>query len=334
MKTKDLVLEKLKEHGSVYVSGQQIADELYLSRAAVWKAIKTLEKDGYKIEAVTNKGYRLWEDTSLPDRHAIKKLLKNVPEGLEITVLADVDSTNNYAKAYYAENPKKQAVIIAACQSGGRGRRGRSFFSPGRTGMYMTFLLHPDTDIQKATKLTCLTAVAFCRAIKETLDKDVQIKWVNDLYFKGRKISGILTEGETSIEDGSLSYIIIGAGLNLYMPQGGFPEELKNKAGALLDGVFDADLRNRMYASVINHFFELYNELFDTGEDTFLPDYKEKSMLLGKKVKILGFSEKEQKHGRDYALVTGIDDECRLLVRYEDGSADALSSGEVSVVRY
>ena len=175
-----------------------------------------------------------------------------------------------------------------------------------------------------------MMAEAVCRAIKDVTGKETCIKWVNDIFYDGKKIAGILTEGETSIEDGTLAYVVIGVGINLYMPYEGFPEDIKNTAGALLNTGFDAAKRNSLYAAIINRFYELYNA---HDADVFVEDYKRRSFLIGKYVKIMQHSARSRR-GRDYAEVIGIDDECRLLVKYEDGTTEALMSGEVSVVRY
>lgn len=370
-KTKDQVLDFLKKSGLQYVSGQQIADQLYLSRSAVWKAIKALRKDGYEIAAGTHRGYRLVQKAVLPDAQRIRELLQTrwtdtrgfthpLPE---ITVFESVGSTNDCAREYGEEtlqeegtekqgdkektdaekideektgeasgnSSRKERIVIAGAQTGGRGRRGRSFFSPEASGMYMSFLLYPQMDFARATRLTCMMAEAICRAIDEITGIEIQIKWVNDIYCRGKKIVGILTEGRTSLEDGSLSYVVIGAGINLCTPSGGFPAELKNIAGALLEEAPDDDLKNRLYAAVIDHFFRLYD---DPDEQAYIEGYRRRSMLIGHYVKIMGYSGDEKLPGNGYALVTGIDDECRLQIRYDNGRTDALSSGEVSVVKY
>ncbi len=340
MTTKEKILDALKKNGSAFVSGQQIADQLYLSRAAVWKSIKALQGEGYEIDAVTNKGYRLREKTLLPDAEAIRRLL--LPDGpaeewekelekLQVQVFERVASTNDTALGYAQEGDEIPRVIIAGMQTNGKGRRGRSFFSPEGTGMYMSFLLYPHWPFSKAIRLTCMMAVAVSRAIREVTGQETQIKWVNDLYYREKKIVGILTEGRTSMEDGSLSCVVVGAGINLYEPFDGFPKDLRAPAGALLEESPDAKLVNRLYAEVIRQFFRLYR---DPDEQAFIAEYRQRSMLIGHYVKIMSYSGEEKMPGNGYAFVTGIDDECRLQIRYDDGHTEALSSGEVSVVRY
>lgn len=335
MSTKEKVYESLKLSGSNFISGEEIASNIYVTRAAVWKAIKALEKDGIKIEAVTNKGYRLSETEKLINRDIILneieteygefKYLKN----LEIQAFQTVGSTNDLAREFAQNGKEQEAVFIADCQTKGRGRKGRDFYSPTSTGLYMSFLLFPHTDFAHAINYTCMTAECICRAIKKVTGIDTQIKWVNDIYYKEKKIAGILTEGITSIEDGTLSHVVIGAGINIYTPYDGFPDDIKKKAGALLESSADSEIRDRLAGAIIGEFYKSYKE---PDKYPFFEGYKEKSMLIGNYVKILPFGDSKEKN--EYALVTGIDDECRLLIKYENGQTDALSSGEVSVVKY
>ena len=356
MRTKDQILALLRENSDSFLSGQQIAERLQLSRSAVWKAVRALQKEGHVIEAVTNRGYRLTEELPKPDAGEILRLLEKIPaesregSGLaagiqgsgtaaglqnsggwpEIRVYETVSSTNDLAMELADPEEKKEMVIIAGAQTAGKGRRGRSFYSPDRTGMYMSFLLYPEMDFTAATRLTCMMAEAVCRAIEAECGIETQIKWVNDIYYQDRKIVGILTEGRTSMEDGTLSYVVIGAGLNLYPPQEGFPEGLRAPAGALLSGTPDSDMMNRLYAAVITHFFALYR---DPDPNAFLEGYRRRSMLIGHYVEISNFAAGEKEEDRPRALVTGIDENCHLLVRFDDGRCEALSSGEVSVRR-
>jgi BirA family biotin operon repressor/biotin-[acetyl-CoA-carboxylase] ligase len=254
----------------------------------------------------------------------------------------EVSSTNDLAKDFAVKYPGADAVFVAASQTNGRGRHGRSFFSPRNTGLYMSLLLHPDAEKSDTSVLTCLAAVAVCDAVKEICGIETQIKWVNDIYYKGKKICGILTEGQALPAEGRLSYVIVGIGLNLYTPYSGFPDDIKEKAGALFDapdpdaGI--SEIKDKLCASIIESFFRYY----DAGDTRgFLSEYKSHSMLVGKYVEILDCSRQfpngsqetlaDGKAKNPVAVVTGIDDECRLLVRFNDGTTAALSGGEVSV---
>ncbi len=334
--TKSLVLQLLRESGSTFLSGQEIAGRLFVTRAAVWKAIKALEREGYQIEAVTNKGYRILEASDRPDENTITaSILKDgeVSEHLkdvELFVYDEVDSTNDLAKKYGDFNPGKEAIFIANYQSRGKGRKGRIFYSPEGTGMYMSFLIRPHVSLEEAMNFTCMIAESTCRAIGRVTGIDTGIKWVNDIYYNERKISGILTEASTSIEDGRLAYLVIGIGVNLYEPYEGFPEDIKDKAGALIASRQDPNLKNKLYAAMITEFYKDY-KLPDRYP--YLQGYRDRSFLIGNYVKITPNLENDKLPAR-YAKVVGIDDTCRLLVRYDDGKEEALFSGEVSVVKY
>ena len=338
MSTKEQVLALLKESGDAFLSGQEIAGRLQISRSAVWKAVRTLQEEGQGIEAVTNRGYRLVEELPKPDAGRIRAYLERSPAAAaepeiwpEICVYDTVDSTNNVAMQIADPETKREKVIIAGMQTAGKGRRGRSFFSPGRTGLYMSFLLYPQMDFTQATRLTCMMAEAVCRAIRAETGLETQIKWVNDVYYQGKKIVGILTEGRTSMEDGSLAFVVIGTGLNLFPPREGFPKDLRAPAGALLDAAPDAATINRMYAAIIEQFFALYR---NPDRNAFLEGYRARSLLIGQRVQIHRFGGNEKQPDGETALVTGIDENCRLLVKYDDGKTEALSGGEVSAAKF
>ena len=251
------------------------------------------------------------------------------PYNIAIFKYEEVTSTNDLAKEYALENPGSDAVFIAESQTKGRGRRGRSFFSPKGSGIYMSFLVHPKGDNAQISMLTCMTAVAVCRAIEDTCGIYTHIKWVNDIYYNDRKICGILTEGQIDPETGSYSHMIIGAGLNIYLPDGGFPEDIREKAGALIQDRTGGAAKEEIYTSIVNKFFELY---YNFSVSSFLDEYRSRSMLTGKYIRIIDHGGGEISEEKQPAFVIGIDGECRLVVKFNDGAEASLSSGEVSVV--
>ncbi len=326
MSTKEEILAILKKNGTRFTSGQEMASSLYMTRAAVWKGIKALEKEGYPIEAVTNRGYRLREGVAGLDAASIESLI-GTDRPIEIFAYDEVGSTNDEALSFARSNPGKEAVFIAGRQTNGRGRRGREFYSPKGTGLYMTFLIYPHKSFEEAAGYTCLTAVALSEAIESSLGVKTGIKWVNDLYLEGKKVAGILTEGIASMEDQSLSHVVIGAGINIYDPYEGFPGKIKDVAGFLLKEPIDGDPRVMLAAAFIDRFFERLSE----DKEAFIDEYIERSILTGSYVRVETFAENVRPR---YAKVLGIDRECRLLVEYEDGKQEALSNGEVSVKKY
>ena len=333
MGVKEQVLLLLENQRECFFSGQEIADRLSVTRASVWKAVKALQKEGYAIEAVTNKGYILKKAPDVLSAAYIEHELMTAGVKLKIKAVKKVDSTNNVLKQYVAEGEKGDMVLLAEEQSAGRGRRGRSFYSPEGTGLYMSLLLHPDATPEEGAMLTTLTAVAAANAVENVADEDVQIKWVNDVWMRGKKISGILTEGSASLEEGKLEYVIVGIGINIYEPEGGFPEEIRDVAGAVFTNHCQREnLRNRLAAEFIRYFMEYYRTF--PARD-YLEEYRKRCFVIGKKVRIITPSgtpyKAEEKPDRTNAMVLGIDDSCHLKVQYEDGVIEYLSSGEISI---
>lgn len=338
MTIKEQVLLLLENQRGSFFSGQEIAEKLSVTRASVWKAVKSLQKEGYAIEAVNNKGYTLKKSPDVLSAAYIEQKLEKAGVTLKVQVEKKVDSTNNVLKQYIADGEKGDMVLMAEEQSAGRGRRGRSFYSPEGTGIYMSLLLHPDATPEEGTMLTTLAAVAAAKAIEEVAGEEAQIKWVNDIWMHGKKISGILTEGSASLEEGKLEYVIVGIGINIYEPEGGFPEEIKDVAGAVFTShVQRENLRNRLAVQFIVHFME-YFRTFPARD--YLEEYRKRCFVIGKRVRIITPQgtpalqlEKPggEKADREYAQVLDIDDACHLKVQYDDGTIEFLSSGEISI---
>ena len=251
--------------------------------------------------------------------------------GIEVIVKDKVTSTNTLLKEYAALNPgdKTDKVMIASEQTMGKGRRGRAFYSPDSSGVYLSFLLHPHVDISDAMNLTTLAAVAVSEAVDEVSGLKTGIKWVNDIYLNGKKICGILTECPSSV-NGKVDYVVVGIGINVCRPKEGFPESIANIAGALFDDEDEPadDLKNRLCVGIIDKFDHYYKDL---PEKSYIDEYRNRSFLIGKDVYIVRPDDYERTEEAEAVRVLGIDDECRLHVRYKDGSEKYLFSGEVSV---
>lgn len=224
-----------------------------------------------------------------------------------------LDSTSTYLKALAEKGEKEGVVIVADAQTKGRGRQGKSFFSPNGTGLYMSLLLKPSLSPEKSLFITTAAAVALSRAIEALYPHKAKIKWVNDVYINDRKAAGILTEASYNI-DGSLKYIILGIGVNISTDS--FPKEIEDIAISL----GKEDLRESLLANILSEFSLLY-EAFPSL--SFFEEYKSRSMLLGREIEILG--EKSL-----FGTAVDIDNECHLLVKLNTGETVSLSSGEVS----
>ena len=321
MTTKDKLLGLFEENKGIYFSGEEIARKLCVSRAAVWKAVKSLRDEGYVIDAITNKGYCLSTNTDILSPQGIQKYLKQEYKNMDINVIPVIGSTNDLVREKANEGLEEGYVVISNEQTKGRGRYGRKFFSPSGTGLYMSILLRPKNySASEAVKVTMIAAVALCEAIEEVSDEKAEIKWVNDIFIKGKKVCGILTEASYGLENGVLDYAVVGVGINVYRPEGGFPEEIKQTAGAIFNTAQD-DLKNHLSASFINNFMRYYM----LQNDEFVEEYRKRSFVVGKKVIVIMGDEKRE------ALVKGVDDDCRLIVEYDDGKIECLSYGEISI---
>lgn len=253
------------------------------------------------------------------DKNKIEALSK-MP--CKVAVFDSVGSTNDVAKELAIKGEKEGTVVVALSQTGGRGRLGRSFFSPNKTGIYMSIILRPEISYENLTLITPAAAVAVYRAIAETLGKQTQIKWVNDIYYKGKKVAGILTETVPHENGNRLAYAVLGIGINVLPPENDFPEEIESIAGALLEKGEEAELEN-LIGSIINNFFEIYSSI---EKKEFLKDYKESSLILGKDVLVLCGDKSSYK-----AKVLEITDRCSLKVLLSDGTQKEISTGEVSL---
>ena len=322
MTTKEKLLELFELNRDTFLSGEEIAARLLVSRTAVWKGVKSLQADGYRIDAVSNRGYRLSKSTDKLSKYGIKKYLKRELSQMDIEVREEVSSTNAIMHERAAAGAKGNAVLIASAQTAGRGRFERKFFSPQDTGVYMSLLLRPKNCApSQAVEFTTIAAVSMCEAIEAVSDEKAQIKWVNDIFINDKKVCGILTEASISLENGFIDYVVLGVGVNVCAPQNGFPNELENTAGAIFSSSKD-DIKNRLTAEFLNRFMEYSG---DAKRANYAAEYKKRSFVLGRKVLVL-------RNGNSTgATALDIDESCHLLVRYDDGTTEYLSSGEISV---
>ena len=321
MTVKQSVLRALGEARGASVSGEVLAQSLGVSRAAVWKAIKSLQGEGYRISAGTNRGYRLEEYPDLLTAEGISAMLPLELAQLDLRVFDEIDSTNLEAKRL-AMTGLSRCAVIADRQTAGRGRLGRSFYSPPGCGIYTSLLLRPRPDqLADVTLLTTAAGVAVCRALQKAAGVQAEIKWVNDLYLNGKKICGILTEGVTDFESGMIESIVIGYGVN-FRDDAHLPEELRPIVGSVFGAEPPTVTRSALAAAMLAELLPLAEDL---SSRSFLPEYRRRSMLLGREIVF------SRAGGRFADVAEGIDDNGGLVVRLPDGSRETLRSGEVSV---
>lgn len=304
-----------------YVSGQYLCEKLGVSRTAVWKGIQKLRQEGYVIEAVSNKGYRLAEGADVLNADELKSRRKTAWIGEEIHYFDVTDSTNIRAKQLAEEGSCHGTLVVADRQEAGRGRRGKSWTSPAGTSIYMSILLKPEIKPQSASMLTLIAGLSVARAIKEYANLSPQIKWPNDIVINGKKVCGILAELSTEIEE--IHYVVVGIGINVRNRE--FPEEIAQIATSLfLEG--REDIGRSELIETVCEYFEHYYDIFCRTNDLsgLCQEYNEYLVNRGRQVKVLD----PQKSFEGKAL--GITDKGELVVETEEGEK-LVSAGEVSV---
>ena len=305
--------------GGEFVSGEELGQRFGVSRAAVSKAVAVLRREGWEIRSVPNRGYQLLAEPDLLTQNLVRADLEGHPWRDLVTVLPTVDSTNNRLKLLAAQGAPAGTVLIADCQTGGRGRMGRSFDSAAGKGIYLSLLLRPACPPAGLMTLTAQAAVAVRRAIAAVCGVQPEIKWVNDLYLNGKKICGILTELTLEAETGLVNYAVVGIGINCNRPAGDFPEALRPIAGSILSQTGRPVDRSRLAAEMIRALFEL-PDLDWHGE------YTAACMNLGRPVSILAPGRPPEE-----ALALSIGPQAELIVRTAAGETRSVNSGEVSI---
>lgn len=327
MKTK--ILQALRQEPEAYVSGQQLCDQLGVSRTAVWKAIKQLKEAGYEIEAVRNRGYRLLAVPDILSQSEIVSQLHTKWLGQHICYFEEIDSTNTAAKRIAEEDGSvgwHGTVVVAEEQTSGKGRRGRTWSSPKGTGLFFSILLKPPIDPGNASMLTLVKGMAAVKGIAQVTGLKPQIKWPNDVVLNGKKIVGILTEMSAQVD--YVNHIVVGTGINVHQTE--FPEEIAKTATSLKLELQEAGKnvqisRAELLGSVLTY-FEQYYEIYLQTQDLSALREKYNSMLanLGKDVRVL------DPLGEYEGTALGIDDRGELLVD-RGKEVCKVSSGEVSV---
>lgn len=320
---KEEIIRLLKKNQNEFISGEDISSALGISRAAVWKYMKAIKEDGYNIESVSRKGYKLISSPDLLTFEEISPYLNTSYIGKQIVYFNSIDSTNNEAKKLASSGCSEGIVIISEEQTMGRGRLGRNWVSPKFKGIWMSIVLRPDIDPMNVAKITQVGAAAVLKAIKEQ-GINAYIKWPNDIVLNNKKVCGILTE--MSGEINNVNYVVMGIGINVNIDKEDFPEEIEEIATSLKIEEGKSIERKALVASILNNLEELYKE-FIKNEDikTSIDICRENSILIGKSVRIINRNDEIQAQALD------LSDDGKLIVKYQDGSIHEVISGEVSV---
>ena len=323
--TKYTILDALRQNEGKVVSGGELANTLGVSRTAVWKQIVSLQNEGYKIESVPNKGYRLCA-SEVYSAYEIKRRLTANAIGQTVVFLDEVDSTNTYAKNLGASGGENGTVVVAARQTAGKGRLARKFESPEGTGVYLSILLRPQLQVSDINCITLMSAVVVADTVEELCGVRPAIKWTNDVYLNGKKLCGILTECSIEGESGAVEYAVVGIGTNLGQVSSDFPEGIRKIATSVFQET-GVQIERADYAAALLNNFEryFYGQKFPENKALFLEQYRKDLLFLGQQVTVIGMTEQYD------AVALDIDGEGRLLVQTANGQIKALNSGEISV---
>lgn len=317
MSLKQDILFELEKNRGADTSGQSLAERFGVSRTAVWKAVQALRAEGHDVLSGLNRGYRLSENDDRLSPAGVAQALLPEYRSLPVRVYHTLDSTNLEAARLLSAGEPCPMLVLSEEQTAGRGRLGRTFYSPEGTGLYMTLVLRPHIRLSEAALLTTAAAVAVVQAVEALTDNRPAIKWVNDVYLGDRKLCGILTEATGDFETGSVENVRVGIGVNVRTRD--FPSPL-NRTACSLDRANTT--RNRLAAEIVNRLLPLAARLPDRA---FLEDYREHSLVIGREV---AFSREGQTRR---ALAVAIDDAGGLVLRHADGSLETLRAGEISV---
>ena len=305
-----------------YISGQELCEQLGVSRTAVWKYMKQLKEEGYEIQAVQNKGYRLVEVPDVLGESEIKSRMNTRWAGREVYFYEEIDSTNTQAKRLAEEGAVSGTLVVSDCQTKGKGRRGRVWESPKGTALYMTLMIRPQIRPERASMLTLVIGLSVVQAIRNVLKVEVGIKWPNDVVLNKKKLVGILTEMNAQMD--YIEYLLLGVGINANTKE--FPPEIQDKATSLQIELGYPVNRAELVAETMKC-FENYYEIFEKTQDLsgLMEAYQEVLVNYNQPVRVL-------EPGNEYSgIARGINELGELLVERENGVVETVYAGEVSV---
>ncbi|MFZ5644932.1 MAG: biotin--[acetyl-CoA-carboxylase] ligase [Bacillota bacterium] len=315
------ILTLLKNGRTDYISGENICKKLNVSRTAVWKHIRSLREEGYTIDAIPNRGYRLIDSPDFLYPDEIKDGLNTDIIGNTVYFYESLASTNREARDLAQAGAPGGTLVVAEEQTGGRGRMGRGWFSPKGTGIWCSLVLRPEISPGQAPPVTMLTAVAVASAIEKASGVRPGIKWPNDLLANGKKICGILTEMSAEIE--RINYLVVGIGINVNTPA--FTEELKDNATSLCLIRGEAISRLEIIKQLLREFEHYYLLWMDKGFEPILEEWKKRCITLHRPVRVSTYREFWDGWAED------VDKSGALILRTEDGKLKHFMAGEVSL---
>ncbi len=319
--SKEALLKLLRDRQGSYISGNELGTALGISRAAVWKMVKALREQGYRIESRTNRGYFLVEESHQIVEEEIMHSLHTKWLGRPLRLLESVESTNTLVRQQAEQGLPEGYTLVALKQTGGRGRQGRSFLSP-RGGIYMSVLLRPKIRIQDLTLITFAGAVSVAKAVEECTGIPVEIKWVNDLLIGDRKLCGILTEASVEAETGEIRSVIVGIGLNAEQA----PDLTDGKKSISLGQMVSFRInKSGLIADILGYLEENLETIQSSRREVLLNSYRSRLTLLGKGISVCDRGESFPCRAVD------LDETGGLVVEFPNGEHRILRPGEASI---
>lgn len=317
-------LEVLMDNMGEFVSGEDISDQLGMTRAAIWKHVDQIKKEGYLVESVSRRGYRLVEIPDKIDEVIIRWGLDTKVLGSHIVSLNSIESTNMVAKEMAIEGSKEGTVIIADEQTGGKGRMGREWISPSEKGIWMSIILRPSIAPAKAPLITSMAAIAVARAIEGVTGLRPSIKWPNDILIGDKKVCGILTEMQGDMD--IIQFVVVGIGINANLDLKDFPKELKDRATSLKLECGESVIRADVIREVLREFEDLYSKYMENRDSqSIISAISKNSATIGKKVRVVGVNMDLE------GVAVAIAEDGALMVMLDDGQIQKIMSGDVSV---
>lgn len=315
------ILEILRQKEG-FVSGEELGRQLSVSRAAVWKGIKKLREEGYVIEAVTNRGYRLIREESLYNARELEAGMTTKRLGRPVHFYTETDTTNNRARELALEGAPEGTLVVAERQTAGRGRRGKVWESPVGVGIWMSLILRPEILPAEASVLTLMSGLATAEGIEAVTGLHAGIKWPNDILVNGKKTVGILTEMDCEMTQ--VHFVIPGIGINVNTEE--FPPELRHVATSLFLESGKTHSRCALVQKIMERMEAYYDSFLESGNFfSMLAAYESRCVTLGREVHVLGRES-------FWAEALSITPEGELLVRRKDnGAEEVVLSGEVSI---
>ncbi|OEF98798.1 biotin--[acetyl-CoA-carboxylase] ligase [Desulfuribacillus alkaliarsenatis] len=320
MNTKSLILQQLK-NATDYISGEEISNQLNISRTAVWKHIQELKKAGYNINSYTKKGYIL---TSSPDSIANEEItpnLKTAQFGSSYIYHHSIDSTNISAKFLAEQGAKEGTVVSAEEQTKGKGRLGRLWQSPVGQGLYFSIIVRPQIPVYLAPQITLVVASVIAKVLNEKYNLHAVIKWPNDILVDSKKLAGILVEMSSDID--RINYAVLGIGINVNNPEAAFTKtDTKYQPTSMFNELKTKINRSELLTTLLAELEIAYHTFIESGFNTFKPIWESYAFSINKQIQVTTANQSLT------GTLTGIDESGALLLEI-NGEKHTIHSGEI-----